>query len=363
MQDTALIHQFIAQQKQKISNIFSRLTEDIADFGIVIKNVDRKRELFVIVSIFLTGGTIGYMLIEGWPWFDALYMVVITMTTIGYGEVRDLSIEGRVFTMGLIIVGVITGSYAVSTTIETLTSDDFHRQRQALKRLRQLKRIANHTIICGYGRLGRSLVQELQERNAPVIVIDPAAEKIQYCDEHHIPAIQGNAANEEILREAGVHRAKSLVAAASSDAENVFIVLSACDLNPNLEIIARYNSEESVSKMKRAGAQSVISPHTIAGRRISHMLVNPRVTRFLDGVLQIGQQRLRLEDFEIGPNSPLIGKTLREARLDVNILAVSPANEDAISHPTADTMLEPGVEIVVIGLDEDLKALQKLVTG
>lgn len=348
---------------QKVNLFLSYLGEDMIDFGAVIKNIEHTRQVFIILGLFLTGGTVGYMLIEGWPWFDALYMVVITMTTIGYGEVRDLTLEGRIFTVGLIAFGVLTGSYAISTVIETLTSDEFHQERRTLKRRRQLRRIKDHTIICGYGRLGRSLAQELQEREGAVVVIDCVDEKIQACDEHHIPAIQGNAANEEILYEAGIDRAKSLVAAASSDAENVFIVLSARDLNPKLEIIARYNSEESISKMKRAGAQSVISPHAIAGRRISHMLVNPRVTRFLDGVLQIGQQRLRLEDFEIGPNSPLIGKTLRDARLDVNILAVSPANEDAISHPTADTMLEPGVEIVVIGLDEDLKALQKLVTG
>ncbi len=345
-----------------IVNFFRGIGESITDFGIVIRNARGKRELILVVSIFLTVGTVGYRLIEGWPWFDALYMVIITMTTIGYGEVRDLSTEGRIFTVGLIIVGVITGTYAISTTIDTLTSDEFHRERRTLKKKRMLKQITNHTIICGYGRLGRTLVNELRERQGAVIVIDPLPEKIHMCDAAGIPAVLGNGADESVLHEAGIDRANALVATANSDAENVFIVLSARGLNPNLEIIARYNSEESVQKLKRAGAHSVISPHAIAGRRISHMLINPRITHFLDGVLRIGKEKLRLEDFEICENSPLVGKTLREASLKVNVLAVSMPGEENIAHPTADTVLQPGVELVVIGLDDDLKELERLAT-
>lgn len=333
------------------------------DFVIVVKDTDRKRGAIIILSILLTVGTAGYMVIEGWSMFDSLYMVVITMTTIGYGEVRELSTTGRVFTVFLILVGVASGSYAISAAIETLTSYEFHQARRDRRRRRQLKKIFNHAIICGYGRLGRSLARELRDRDFPLIVIDVDPASISDCEELGIAAVQGNAADETVLREAGIERAKSLIAVANSDSENVFIVLTAAGLNNHLEIIARYNSEASMSKLQRAGAHTVLSPHVIAGRRITHMLVNPRVTRFLDGVLEIGKQRLRLEDFVIGPHSPLIGKTLKEARLNVTVLAISRPNEPFISHPNADTELLPGVEMVVMGLDEDLKRLAAQING
>jgi len=349
--------------KQKRQQLTNRLKEDLSDVNIFIQNIDKKVELIVTVLTFLFIGTLGYVLIEGWSVLDSFYMVIITMSTIGYGEVRTLSTEGRLFTMVLIIIGVIVGSYAASATIETLTSDNFHRQRRNLQRRRQLRRISDHTIICGFGRLGRSLAEEMRGRDSPIIVIECNPQVVRQCEEWQIPYIEGNAAEEPVLIEAGIERAKALVAAANSDAENVFIILSAGGLNPNLEIISRYNYESSIPKLKRAGANSVISPHVLAGGRVAQMITNPRITQFLDGALQIGNQQLRLADFIIAENSSLVGKTLREARLAVNVLAVSRPNQNISSHPNADTLLLPGVEIVVMGLDAELKYLAQLVSG
>jgi voltage-gated potassium channel len=347
--------------KYSFPNFTWWLRDGLIDFGVFLERVRKKGQLLTILLIFIVISTAGYMLIEGWPMIDSLYMVIITMSTIGYGEVNNLSFWGRVFTIILIMTGVVIGSYAASATIETLTSSEFHQERRSSKRYRRLQRINQHTIVCGYGRLGRSLANELRERRVPFIVIDIDPNAVESCNKLGIPIIQGNAADEKILNEAGIERAKSLVTAAKSDAENVFIILSARGLREDVEIIARCNSEASISKLKRAGAHTVISPYDLAGRRIAHIITTPRITQFLDGILEIGAQQLRLEDFVIGEKSPLVGLTLKEAQLKVNVLAISRPDHGIVSHPNANTLLLPGVEIVVMGQDEELKQLAQLV--
>jgi voltage-gated potassium channel len=317
----------------------------------------------LILAAMVIGGTGGYMLIEGWPLLDALFMTAITMSTIGYGEIRPLSPEGRVFTIGLIIVGVVTASYALTYAVQLFTSRDFVRQLQDHRRRRELEKIRDHCIICGFGRLGRSLTWELQRREFPVIVIDLEKATIDECHQAGIPAIQGNAADERVLHEAGIDRAKALVAAANSDAENVFIVLSAKGINPNLEIFTRCNSEASIPKLEKAGADTVISPYVTAGRRIAQLLIHPNVISFLDGILEFGDHQMRLEEYIIAPNSPLAGQTLREARLKVAVLAVTHPEQALLSHPNADTALLPGSAIIVMGVESELKKLAKLVKG
>lgn len=310
--------------------------------------------LLLVLVIFGTGG---YMIIEGWSALDALYMTTITMTTIGYGEVKSLSVAGRIFTIGLIVIGVITASYALTATIERLTSREFLRQIRNRRRQRILDKIGNHCIICGFGRMGRSLASELQIRGTTIIVIDPDPEAIEKCDRLDIPAILGDASTEDNLHRAGLERANSLVTTTASDAQNVFIVLTARSIRPDLEIIARCNSESSVPTLQKAGANAVISPYSIAGQRIAHMLTHPNVTNFLDGVLQFGDHQMRLEEFVIGPDSYLAGKTLREAKLNAVVLAVDHPGEAVYTHPSADTELLPGMAFIAMGIDRELNKL------
>ncbi|MEW5960865.1 MAG: potassium channel protein [Chloroflexota bacterium] len=308
-------------------------------------------------------GTLGYMLIEGWSFIDALFMTMITMTTIGYGEVHQLSPLGRVYTIGLIVIGVVTASYTITAVVEVLTSQDFLKQLRDHRRRRELEKISNHCIICGFGRLGRTLARELKDRRFPIIVVDLDDAAIEACQQLDIQAVQGNAADERILHQAGISRAKALVAAANSDAENVFIVLSAKGINPNLQIITRCNSEGSIPKLEKAGADSVISPYVTAGRRIAQMVAHPNVLSFLDGILEFGDQQMRLEEFIIDHKSPLAGLTLREAKLKAAVLAVTHPEQALLSHPNADTKLLPGAAIIVMGIDQELKRLAQLVKG
>ena len=322
---------------------------------------------FLTISLILGGmvvlGTAGYMVIEDWPLLDALFMTAITMSTIGYGEIRPLSPEGRIFTIGLIIIGVVTASYTLTYAVQLFTSQEFLKQLRDHRRRRELEKICNHCIICGFGRMGRSLTRELKQRDFPMIVIDLNEAAIEECYKLGIPAIEGNAADERVLHEAGIDRASALVAAANSDAENVFIVLTARGLNPNLQIVTRCNSEGSVPKLEKAGANTVISPYSTAGRRIAQMLVHPNVVSFLDGILEFGDHQMRLEEFIIDEKSPLAGLTLQEARLKVAVLAVTHPDQTLLSHPNADTKLLPGAGIIAMGVDQELKKMAGLVKG
>jgi voltage-gated potassium channel len=316
----------------------------------------------ILISV-LVVGTVGYMLIEGWPFLDALFMTIITMSTIGYGEVNVLSPVGRIFTIGLIVIGVIIASYVITTAVELFTSQGLLEQIRYRRRRKELEKLKDHCIVCGFGRLGRNLAQELQARHYPIVVIDINSEAVETCRQTGIPAVLGSAADEDILHDAGVERANSLVAAANTDAENVFIVLTAKGMNPNLQIISRCNSEPSIPKMEKAGVDTVISPHTIAGRRIAQMLTRPNVVSFLDGILEFGDQKMLLEEFIIDQNSPLAGQTLQEARLKVAVLAVTHPEQPPLSHPKADTKLMPGAAIIVMGVKEDLDQLAEMVKG
>lgn len=317
----------------------------------------------LVVILLLVVGAGGYMLIEKWSFVDALYMTVITMSTIGYGEVAPLSLVGRIYTIGLIVVGVIIASYALTTVMNLFTSKEFVKQIRMHRRHRQLEKISNHCIICGFGRMGRSLADELQARGSDVIAIDTDNEVVERCHQLGIPAIQGNAADERVLHEAGIERAKSLVAGTRSDAENVFIILTAKSIKPDLQIIARCNAETSIPKITKAGADTVISPYAIAGRRVAHMLIHPSVTQFLDGILDFGDHQMRLEEFIIDQTSPLAGLTLREAKLKVAVLAVNHPDQQVFAHPHADTKLLPCAAIIVMGIDQELNRLAQLVKG
>lgn len=317
----------------------------------------------LILAAVLLSGTVGYMVIERWSVLDALYMTVITFTTIGFGEVRPLSPAGRVFTIGIILFGVAGASIAVTSVVGLFTSEEFVEQIRRRRRRSRLEQISNHAIICGFGRLGRNLTRELQARDYPVIVIDLNSEKIEDCHRLNIPAVQGNAADEQLLHEAGLDRARAIVAAADSDAENVFIVLTARSMKPDLQIIARCNAETTIPKLETAGANTVISPYATTGLRIAQMLIHPNVLSFLDGVLQFGDHEMRLEEIIISPNSSLAGLSLREAKLKVAVLAITHPEETRLAHATADARLRPGGAIIAMGIDQELKKAVQLLNG
>ena len=309
-------------------------------------------------------GVAGYRWIEGWPWLDALYMTVTTLATVGYGEIRPLSPAGRVFTMALIVGGGVFAAYALSNLAHMVFSGEWRAHWENKRRIRMLNELSNHVIVCGYGRVGRNVVEELKSEGLPFAIIDLNADKVAMLAEAGHLAVHGDAAHESKLKEAGIDRARGLVAAANSDAENVFIVLTARSLRPDLSIVARADVEESEPKLRRAGANRVILPYHITGRRLVTMLVRPHVADFLDEVSHTSGLELLLEQIQVAPGSPLAGQTLADVQsrhqIDLTLLACKQADGRWNTRPAAGTVVQPGSQLIALGTVEQLQKLIEL---
>ena len=308
-------------------------------------------------------GTSGYHWLEEMSVVDSLYMTVITVSTVGFGEVRELSPYGRIFTIGLILGGGGVAAYSVSVTAEFFMSGEWSKFLETRRRTRMQSKLSDHIIICGFGRVGRRVSVELIQEGVPFIVMDTDPVRVEHAWEHGYTAVVGNAANEQMLRDAGIEKARALIAAVSSDAENVFIILTARSLNPGLQIIARANYEDSEPKMIRAGADRTIVPYTISGKRMVTMLMRPSVADFLDEVAHAGGLELLIEQIEIKHDSPLAGKTIAEANirknLGVTILACRNSYGQFDTHPNPHTIIDPDSLLLVLGTREQLLDLMK----
>lgn len=314
--------------------------------------------------VLLAIGAAGYRGIEGMSAVDALYMAVITLSTVGFGEIEPLSPAGRLFTIGLIVAGGGLAALTLSGLAEYILSGEWRAQWVYQKRLRVMAQLSDHTIICGYGRVGRQIAHDLNVEGLPFVVIDPSPVKSASIQEAGYLALQGDAAHDINLHQAGIERARGLVAAANSDAENVFIVLTARSLRPDLLILARANYEESEPKLLRAGADRVILPYSITARRMVTMLIRPAVADFLDEVAHATGLELLLEQVEVAALSTLAGQTLAQARLEdrlgITVLAYKPAGGALKQGPAPDTVLDARGQVIVLGTRDQLQALTKL---
>jgi voltage-gated potassium channel len=326
--------------------------------------LDRFAPMVVGLIVVPCVGVLGYRLIEGWSWIDALYMTVTTLSTVGYGEVHPLSPAGRIFTMGLIVSGGAMLAYALSHLIHFLFAGEWREHWENQRRLRMLNQLNNHFIVCGHGRVGRSVARELRTEGLPFVVIDQNPEVTARLRTEGTLAVTGDAAQESQLREAGIDRARGLIASAHSDAENVFIVLTARSLRPGLSIVARADAEESEAKLLRAGANRVILPYHITGRRLVTMVVRPDVADFLDEVSHASGLELLVEQVRIATESPLAGMTLGEAQsrygLDITVLACKLPSGGIIMRPRGDLVLEPGCQLIALSTMDRLREIGRL---
>jgi len=312
-------------------------------------------------------GTSGYHWLEGMSLVDSLYMTIITISTVGFGEVRQLSPFGRMFTIGLILGGGGVVAYSLSVTAEFFMSGEWRKFLEARRRSRMLSNLTDHVIVCGFGRVGRKVASELTQEGVPFIIIDTDAERVEHAQGHGYIAVVGNAANENMLKQAGIDTARGLVAAVNSDAENVFIVLTARGMNSKIQIVARANFEDSEPKLIRAGANGTIVPYTISGKRMVTMLVRPSVADFLDEVAHVGGMELLLEQIKIEPDSPLAGKTIAETnfRYEMGVTILACRNQEGVfdTHPGPQTIIVPNGLLLVLGTREQLRELMKYAKG
>lgn len=318
-------------------------------------------QIIYAVIIVVAIGVIGYKLIEGWTLLDSLYMTVITLATVGYREVHPLSTGGMVFTIVLIVIGVGTIFYALTTVVQYIIEGNLANILGRRRMKEKIAKLKGHIIVCGYGRVGREVARVFQEERIPFVVIDHNSEAIAKAAVDGYLHLVGNATNDDILKEAGILQARGLVAATGSDADNVFITLSARELRPDLFITARAGAPESEAKLKRAGADRTIYPHVLGGRRLAMLALRPLVVDFVDTALGSRGQELVLENIGVGPGSPVAGKTVREGRSCCSgavILAVKKKGGVLLTSFSDDTQLELGDELVVVGNREQLRSLE-----
>lgn len=328
----------------------------------------------ILLVIILLIGTVGYMLIEKQNFLNALYMVMITITTIGYGETFKLGTGGEIFTLFLIIAGVGTVGYTLVSAVEFMIENSLTGMMGRRKMRKDIESMVGHYILCGYGRVGQHIADDLEDAGTNFVVVEKDPTSADRAEAAGYAVIKADATNDEALKEAGIEKARGLVSALSSDAENLYITLTARELCPHLFIVSRCDSDESASKLRRAGADRAISPHSIGGRRMAAMLLKPMVWDYLDLVTRgqyiefnIENLEWRIDDVEIQPNSSLDGKSIEEAKIyaisGALVLAVKKRSMSINTKPSKDIRLDPGDYIIAIGTVEQLAKLEEIATS
>jgi voltage-gated potassium channel len=321
--------------------------------------------IFLLNSL-LVIGTIGYVLIDGYSWFNAFYMTVITVATVGYGEIEPLSDNGRLFTAFLIITSFGTFAYAVSSITKFVIDGELNQFFKNKKLNATVEKLNDHVIICGYGRNGRQAAQVLKKHNKRFVVIEQSSDLTKSINHKFSDLVlNGDATQDEVLLKAGIMKAKALITTLPTDSANVFIVLTARNLNPNLTIISRASDDGSDTKLKIAGATNVIMPDKVGGAHMASLVMKPDVMEFLDFISGQDSEAINLEEISLNQVSEnLKNKTLKELELrnksGANIVGFKTASGEYIVNPSADTKIIPASKIFVLGNHEQVNKLKEI---
>jgi len=312
-------------------------------------------------SLLTVAGVAGYMLIEGFGFFDAVYQTVTTITTAGFGEVEPLSTEGRAFTLALIIAGIVIILYVLTGVMQIAVEGELENLLGTRRARGRMKRLSNHHILCGFGRVGEEIAREFVSRNAPFVVVETNPEAIERARRKRYLVLVGDATLDPVLREAGAERAACLLAASDSDANNTFIVLAARALNPGLFVVARAAFPESEPRMLRAGAERVFSPYTIAGQQMALSALHPVVVEFIDTLATRRKGAPILAEIDVSEVSDLAGRTIHDVLHrfpSVVVLGRENAAGGLRVGPPSDTELRLGDRVIVMGQEEELEAIR-----
>jgi voltage-gated potassium channel len=319
------------------------------------------------VLLVLIVGTSGYVLIEGWPVSDALFMTVTSITTVGYREVHELSPAGRIFTMILLLGGVGTVFYVLTLMVAGVVEGGLFVHWDERRHARMLDNLRDHFIVCGYGRVGRLITDEFRRQGVPHVVVDRDPELAHQIIQEGGLAVAADASSEEVLQRIGIHYARGLVTAVSTDAENVYIVLSARLLRPDLYIIGRAETEDAVRKLKRAGADRVISPYQIGAQQMALTALRPAVVDFVQLATSTEHLDLAIEQVRIGREAPFAGRSLVDAnlrqRFGVVVVGIQRTGGVMEFNPPPDAVMQAGDQLVVMGRSDGLKQLESIAQG
>jgi voltage-gated potassium channel len=315
-----------------------------------------------ILAIIIIAGVVGYATIENWSLIDSLYMTVITITTVGYAEVHPLSNTGRIFSIFLIVGGVSGALYVLSGMVGYIIEGHLGATLGRRRMQTSIAKLKEHFILCGYGRVGQEIARTLVEEDVPFVIIDKDRDSIASAEKDGHLHILADATSDEVLKEAGIERARGLISAVGSDSDNVFITLSARGLHPELFIETRAASSEAEAKLKKAGADRVISPYSIGARRMAELALRPAVVDFIDTVIRRRGQELQMENITINRDSAMVGVTVEETRRRTKaaILAISKKGGKLLTNPPEGEVINGGDRLIALGTREQLAVLEEI---
>lgn len=313
------------------------------------------------IGVVLAIGTVGYMLLEKWPVLDAMYMTVITLSTVGFGEIHDLSTAGRVFTLFIVAGGVMTVTLFLSSVGREIVEGEFKRLLWRQKVAKALEKMSGHFILCGYGRVGQAVMRCFRQAKTPFLVIENDESVARELELEGIHYILGDATVEDVLLQAGIKRAKGLVTALANDSDNVYVCLTTRSVCPEIRIVARASDDRAVKNLKQAGANRVISPNVLGGHQLAHAVLRPAVLDFISLATHRTTLDLQMEELSLTKPSQLIGKSLAESTLrsayHVIVVAVQKPSGDMVYNPGSDYILEEGDTLVVLGPNASIQEL------
>lgn len=318
--------------------------------------------LFVLIS-----GILGFSLTEGWGLFDSLYMTIITLSTVGYHEVHPLSLEGRVVAMVLIVVGVGVAMYVLTTLAHKVIDRQIIRSLRGDRMQELIDQLEQHTVLCGFGRLARFAAHDLQQANAEVVVIEQDEESAAEAEEAGFFVVRGDSTEDEVLESAGIRRANRLVSLLPKDADNLYVILTSREMNSNLYILSRAEDAAGEKRLRRAGANRVVSPYRAGGQRIASVILRPYVTDFIELAASTRSGELVIEEIRIPTDSPLGGVSLAESGLrqkaNIIIAAVISVSGEMEFNPSGATVLQSGSTLIGLGALEDFRKLEDMLLG
>ena len=310
-------------------------------------------------------GIAGYAVIEGWSFLDSLYMTIITITTVGYTEVHPLSTSGRIFSIFLIVGGVGGTLYIITGMIAYIIEGNLGTTLGRRRMKNRITRLRGHFILCGFGRVGEMVARIFHEEKVPFVVLENAPAGLLRLEESEYLYLEGDATTDEVLKEAGIGRARGLVAALGEDADNTYITLSGRELRPDLFIEARASSEEAEKKLRTAGADRIVSPNRLGARRMAMLAMHPAVVDFIDVLTRSHGPELQMENIGLGPDSFLAGQTIDEVRQcsKANVLAINKQNGSLMANPSGSEKVSAGDSLIIMGTKEQLSSLENLCGG
>lgn len=328
----------------------------------------RKRLAFIAAAIAVTllVGTVGFVAIEHYSPFDAFYMTLYTISTVGYAELHPLSFAGRVFNSFLIFFGVATMFFAIGAVTQTAIELELNQFFGKRRTKNMIDKLRDHFIVCGFGRVGRGAAEELLRAEVPFVIVDSTEERVTRALRRGMLAVLADATRDETLREVGITRAKGLIATLASDADNLFVILSAKSLNAELQLSARVAEEETEQKMRRAGADFVFAPYNITGHRMAQAMLRPHVAQFLDFATKDAGLNVVIEQVRVADTSEFSGRSLAQLQLrrELGVIVLAIRREDGTMNfnPPADALIRCGDHLIAMGEQESLRRLERLLT-